>query len=435
MSSERVRFHMHRERASLRRLGTVLLALFAATALAPVASADEGNARERQPLEPRTLLQLERPVPLSEVARSIRRAEVRPLSFKDRGKMVGGYEVGRGKLERELAIYREMYSKYESGEPQITEFELQGTVPLAALGSLAEKVERRFELPRDVLSERPAGSSAPEDPTPTDSPEESGTDEDSDEEVEPAPEILPELPPAPSVPELESRTSPSGPSTSPESEASAGGSAGDVVAAGKKGDNKDFAPWQGSVDAYETSNPLPRHFTLGLEWENQSDIDDFGDEDAYEHDFKLANDRAPAFCPDSGDYHWAYRVEKDGVAWRTTFPDATNPYIDTQLFDDCTRMDFTVGLFDPERVAPQVRYEIYIDAKGGSVSTEDYKLTAQAAPNDCPLDPNIRLCVAPRSDKRMDDLISVREPGAYVPGCFDWYQDTPDLNGRTTRCL
>lgn len=350
--------------------------------------------------------------------------------------MVGGYEVGRGKLERELAVYREMYSKYESGEPQITEFELQGTVPLAALGSLAEKVERRFELPRDVLSERPAGSSAPEPPTPTDSPEESGTDEGSDEEVEPTPDILPELPPAPSVPELESRTSPSGASTSPESEASGGGSPGDVVAAGKKGDNKDFAPWQGSVDAYETSNPLPRHFTLSLEWENQLDIYAFNDGEAYEHDFKLANDRAPEQCPDVRDYHWAYRVgdeEKDGVAWRSTFPDATNPYLDTQLFDSCTRMDFTVGMFDPQELNSQVSYDIYIDAGSGSVSTEDYKLTAQAAPNDCG-GLNVRLCVAPFSDKRMDDLVSVREPGAHVPGCFVWYQDSPELNSRVSGC-
>lgn len=443
------------ERPRLLGLGMTFLALFAVTVMAPVASAAEGDAQGLQELEPRTLFQLRRPIPLTDVAGSIRRAEVRPLSFKDRGKTVGGYEVGGKELERELAIYREMYSKYESGEPQVTEFELRGTVPSAALGSLAEEVERRFELPRDILSKRPARSPAPDSSTPMNSPEERDPDGDTDgnddgslgEEVEPPPDVVPELPAAPSVPEPEALPSssvpePAAPTSSSDaltlSEAEAeGGSAGDVIAAGKKGDNKDFAPWKGSVDAYETSNPLPRHFTLNLQWENQSDIDDFGDLEAYEHDFKLANDRAPTFCGTFGDYHWAYRYgdeRRGSVAWRTTFPDGTNPYIDTQLSDECTRMDFTVGLFDPQGLAPEVSYNIYIDAEAGSVSSENFKLTAQAAPNDC-AGLNARLCVAPFSDKRMDDLVSVREPGAFVPGCFDWYQDTPELNGRTTRCL
>jgi len=85
----------------------------------------------------------------------IRKTGARPLSFEDHGRTTGGYVLGSKTLKRELAIYREMHGKYDSGEPQVVEFTLDGTVPTSALGALSADVEQRLAVPTDIRAALP----------------------------------------------------------------------------------------------------------------------------------------------------------------------------------------------------------------------------------------------------------------------------------------
>jgi len=363
-------------------LGTALLLVIAAPSTAGAQTLDE--------VEPQTVFELRQPTPLSDVVGPIQETGARPLSFKDQGGTTGGYLLGKKTLKRELAIYRELHGKYDSGEPQVIEFTLGGTVPTSALGALSAEVEQRLAIPTDIRASLP---------NPLSSLSASGSSTSSSDVGNSSTSL----------------------GDAPSSSGTA--SSGDVVAAGKKGDNKAFSPSEGFVDGYNTTNSLPRHMTLELSWASYTALDSFGDR-AYEHDFKLANDAAPAKCPDVRRYHWAWRVgnaPKDGVAWRTNFPSDSVPFLDTQLLDDCTRMDFTVGVFHPGALSAGVKYRINIDAGAGRLGSETYGLESQAPPNDCFFDIHSTYCLDPLQNKARDELIGLHE--ANVPGCLYWYRD------------
>lgn len=176
------------------------------------------------------------------------------------------------------------------------------------------------------------------------------------------------------------------------------------------------------------------------------DLDGF----AYEHDVKLVNPEAECNLPDifgcidslldsslrpvcnpfSENDFWANR---DSFTFDWNYPDAADPYIDTEWVDSCRMMDFTIGLASPSPtnlVADQI-YQTSILASGSEdVAASVVKLSFERK--------SVKTC-----DSLVDDLLPGSTPwcvgspsgqpgeetqrmilesdGETLPGCFDWW--------------
>jgi len=145
----------------------------------------------------------------------------------------------------------------------------------------------------------------------------------------------------------------------------------------------------------------------------------FGD-DVYEHDFKLfnADNRLPGWpaCFGEADNFWA---TADGIAWSTSFPASSDPYIDnSRESDSCEELDLTVGAFHPKRFAAGVTYDIVVQTDPGTHEWSVFALAGQSLNNNCPgfNSPN---CVNLDQDGEGQPMVGAGV-GARVPGCRAW---------------
>jgi hypothetical protein len=153
-----------------------------------------------------------------------------------------------------------------------------------------------------------------------------------------------------------------------------------------------------------------------LIWIDQADINQFGN-DAYEHDFKLfttGNFGLFGICSGSDNF-W---VKHTGIVWETTFPADTKPYFDTNAFDDCNLMDFTVGMFWPKNLAPNVTYTISVAADRGNKDSSVMQLGGELLGKRCDLDP---FCVGLTAAEHKGFVgFIARSEGVSVPSCRLW---------------
>lgn len=148
---------------------------------------------------------------------------------------------------------------------------------------------------------------------------------------------------------------------------------------------RQFAPASGQTATADLGDR--RRIDNSMTWADQQSIDSFGGFFAYEHDFKLVNpaggaNRRPNCLPGQLDNHWA---KSSNVSFNTTFPADAGPYFDSaNIFDSCANQDFTIGLYFPSRLTPQVEYITTVVTDAGNLNSEPYRLNAQKLENNCP---------------------------------------------------
>lgn len=265
----------------------------------------------------------------------------------------GGFVVNGGTAAQAVDDFAEAYSAQHDGHsPSIETMVFASSVPTSAMGSLASRVSSRNEVDLTQARRMVDGASESDD----------------------APALYPD--------DLsqEDRSAEENGDTRPEEDDSASTSAG----------VERWAPLYGGTYTYETSGKRSRTILQTLMWNRQSDLELFQREDlddAYEHDFKLINTNNHSnlknpVCGGENDNFWAVR---DGKVWSVKGANAraAKPYFDTDLADDCTQEDFTIGFIYPRNLKGRKKYELLVTTKAGKNARSDYALTAQKLRRQC----------------------------------------------------
>lgn len=340
----------------------VRLRVVVAIVVAVVAGASASNAMAQQQ---QTVFELATPVPLDQVVSAVETTQARVLEFRHSGISEGGYVLGDDTLPEAIDAYREEYAELHDGaQPQISALTIEGSVPVEALGPLAANatIRRSFVSPT-------AGQNSHD--SPQGAPEEAVAEEES----------------------------PVG-----------------IAATGAL-----FSPTFGTASSVNVSGSRPRRIRQTMTWTSQASIDDFRrrfrPNDAYEHDFKLYNNRnaefaVHPFCFSDTNNFWATR---SGITWDTNFGSA-KPYFDTDDSDPCRQQDFTIGLYHPTNLSPNVRYLTTIRTRAGNQSSSRYTLSAQKLVKICDVSP---FCVGTIPNTGASQpLIGITR--GVAPGCRVW---------------
>lgn len=334
--------------------------------LLTVAMTVAAGATASSAMAEQTVFELATPVPLDQVVSALETAPVRAVELRHSGISEGGYALGDDTLAEAVAAYREEYAELHDGaQPQISALTIDGTVPTEALGPLAGDVRTRSDV-----ANSPQGSSSP-----------------SASEAEWQGSLAEEQPVS-------------------------------IAATGKL-----FSPTFGTSSSANVSGSRPRRIRQTMTWTSRASLDDFrrsfSPDDAYEHDFKLINRSNPGFpqmhpfCFGSNANFWATR---SGLTWDTNYPSAAKPYFDTDDSDSCQTQDFTIGLYHPTNLSPDVRYLTTIRTRAGNRSSSPYALNAQKLRKICDFSP---FCVGtiPRTG---DSQILIGASKGSAPECRLW---------------
>lgn len=153
-----------------------------------------------------------------------------------------------------------------------------------------------------------------------------------------------------------------------------------------------FAPQFGKLAADQITVPFLLFFTRDyarfhheLLWESQSDIDSVGN-DSYEHDVKLFDESLPPPAGPGRPLCGAGRfwAESTSETWETTFPPETKPYRDVSTLDPCSWEDFTIGMFWPKHLQPNVTYTILMTTDRGDANASPVQLIGERIGKDGP---------------------------------------------------
>lgn len=325
-----------------------------------------GAATASSAMADQTVFEMVTPVPLDEVVSVLSSADLRVAEFRHSGLSEGGYALGNDTLSEAVAAYREEYAELHDGaQPQISGLTLEGSVAAEALGPLATNIKAAHGVA--TTTEQPSSQTSTQD----------------------------------------------APEAAPADEPTVG-----ITAAGKL-----WSPTFGTSSSANVSGSRPRRVRQTMTWTSRASLDDFRrrflPDDAYEHDYKLFNNSNPGFpqkhpfCFGSNANFWANR---SGLTWDTNFPSAAKPYFDTDDSDSCRTQDFTIGLYHPTNLSPNVRYLTTIRTRAGNKSSSPYALTAQKLLKICDFSP---FCVGtiPRTGDSQP-LVGVSRGTA--PGCRLW---------------
>jgi WD40 repeat protein len=328
------------------------------------------HASSRGPTTPDTVVVLDSSVSLATLEIALG-PSARVVTFDHYGPTRGGFFSEGLALSHAVDVYRSAYARLhpKQSEPRVFAFRADGFLTAEDLGTLADSVVARRQVPDwAVVSVSPPGT--------TDSP------------IEP----------------LYSQAG----TDSSDTAASANGS-------------KEY-PWmsdEGTLDAQVGSGGL-RSIRHTLMWNSQADIDAF-EEDVYEHDLKLFNDGIvglrPACDPARENDFWATR---DYFVWDSNFPVESGPYSDTEVSDECSIMDLTVGVYHPTALNASTAYEISLETSGAEhIRRSPISLSAQRLPNNCPFKPDLQACINLSLNGISEGLIT-RGAGCTVPGLHGW---------------
>jgi len=389
----------------MRRVGvTVVLSL--SLILSTALTASSSYATELVPAPIQTSFELDAPVPLDQVASALQTSGAQLIEIRNTGVNEGGYrpapgtpivvaaEQYRQKLFRLSAVLASAAASDDfsnpslnaspddpnAPQPLISGFTLSGAIAPSALGSLATRVASAqvVNLPTPALF-------------PSDTPPAGQLDETLLNQILPVPADAADATPA-------------------------------LAAASV---SASWAPLNGRSI---TSQPGPGEASLiqTQTWSSTASIQSFGDNNAYEHDFKLINRNNSAsllhpLCGGQGDNYWADR--NNSLVFVTNYPAAAKPYFDTDATDSCQTEDFTIGLYHPVRLSAGVRYVTIIAADRGQEPSSPYALVAQRLGRGCDFNP---FCVGgPFGDHGSQLLIGATKGRA--PECRRWHKGTTSV--------
>lgn len=188
---------------------------------------------------------------------------------------------------------------------------------------------------------------------------------------------------------------------------------------------KKFAPAYGKTWTYGTGENSRTILQL-MTWRKGS-LDAFersGTYDhAHEHDMKLRDpsyngSRKHPFC--KGQRWW---LKHDGIGWRTTYPDDADPWLDETIGDNCSKLDFTIGIKYPLELEEGKKYETVLSAEKGGRNSSPYSLAGQKLTRYCGGEP--RTCAARGAGSEEQLLVGPSKGSA--PECRRW------RNGRRSR--
>lgn len=129
----------------------------------------------------------------------------------------------------------------------------------------------------------------------------------------------------------------------------------------------------------------------------------------------------PICLPGEANRFW---IARRGITYETTFPDKAGHYLDTNISDDCTRQDFTIGLLHPTELEAGFPHTVTIVAYAGTEASSEYVLSASRLvqyPQACPFW-NKLFCVGLNPRSGGQDLLVGRDMGraGSEVSCLDW---------------
>ncbi|MFI8998986.1 hypothetical protein [Streptomyces sp. NPDC053542] len=216
---------------------------------------------------------------------------------------------------------------------------------------------------------------------------------------------------------------------------------------------KEFAwsPVYAAMQAWHYSGgpeDQPKTFNHQMEWGSASDIEAFGQDFGYEHNVSLYNEddiagrpwTRPGCAPwdsavaDEYQNFWAawdiWAFKWNAVSYGWNIPGEAAPYWDwDDVTDECSKLDFTMGIGYPMELKPNVEYGAWIYAEDGDQDFSVFDMGGQKLSNDCNnlgMDPGSS-CMG-LNDNRPGtgtELIVNKTRGWTVPGCIGWFDGTP----------
>lgn len=194
----------------------------------------------------------------------------------------------------------------------------------------------------------------------------------------------------------------------------------------------------------------PNTFNHKMVWSSSGDIDAFGDDFGYEHGLALYNEEdisgrpwtRPACAPwdsivsDEYQNFWAawdiWSFKWNAVSYGWNIPGEAAPYWDwDDVTDECSKLEFTVGIGYPRKLDPNVEYGFWIYAMDGDQESSPFYMGGQRLSNDCNdmgLDPGSS-CMGLNDERPGADtqLFVNRTRDWRVPGCIEWYDGGPPV--------
>jgi hypothetical protein len=199
-----------------------------------------------------------------------------------------------------------------------------------------------------------------------------------------------------------------------------------------------WAPLNGGMQAYSRSSAeFPAKFRHTATWYSADNIAAFGSDWGYEHNMTLYDGDPvgpvrPYCSPDAYTAHWAAwdvpGFKWNSVQWGHNFPSDSVPYFDwDDATDECSNLDFTIGVGYPMKLSAGTTYSFWIDAKRGAASSSPYELGAQRLSNDCNdagMEPGSS-CMGLNASRpgSATELLVNGDRGWSVPSCADWQRE------------
>ena len=317
-----------------------------------------------------TSFELSAPASLAQVQNALNTVNPNPVEFRTSGNRTGGYSSWGQTLPQAITDFRSQYAMVTSGEPMISRFTVEGSVPTNALGQLSSSVSKRtINDPVALLTTR--ASTAPAHA--------SGPASNSW---------------APAVGKIVLQQ--------------------DHVNPGKRFIYQELT-W---AEASDIASFGPDAFEQDLKFRNDDNLHLSAPWPFSEIPGVDAISSRPICFPGDGDRFW---IARRGVTFSSTFPADSRPYFDIDALDSCTTQDFTFGLLNPTALQAGITYTVEIVANAGSLVASPFDLAASRYPQ-YPLCPGESLdpwCVGINIfNSGVQSQVLVEDELA--PGCFGW---------------